>query len=93
MPSGLKVIHLPGSCPSECAFYSEANGGMVLAGDVVVNGKDGLAFLPENYCDDARQSRESARKLLRLQFDTLTVAHGNPIHPKASAQFAKLFSA
>jgi glyoxylase-like metal-dependent hydrolase (beta-lactamase superfamily II) len=94
MVSGdLKVIHLPGSSPSECAFYSDANGGMVLTGDVVLNGKDGLVFLPEDYCKDAKQSRESAKKLLRLKFETLTVAHGNPVHPRAREQFAKLFSA
>jgi glyoxylase-like metal-dependent hydrolase (beta-lactamase superfamily II) len=92
VPGGLKVIHLPGTCPSESAFYSEANGGMVLAGDVVTNGKSGLAFLPDDYCKDAKLSRKSAKKLLKLKFDTLTVAHGNPIHPKAHDQFAKLFS-
>src|ERR1019366_6756658 len=42
VPGGLKVIHLPGTCPSESAFYSEANGGMVLAGDIVTNGRSGL---------------------------------------------------
>jgi glyoxylase-like metal-dependent hydrolase (beta-lactamase superfamily II) len=92
VPGGLKVIHLPGSCPSESAFYAEANGGMVLAGDVVTNAKKGLAFLSDDYCDDAKQSHESARKLLKLKFETLTVAHGNPIHPKAHEQFAKLFN-
>jgi len=92
VPGGLKVIHVPGTCPSECAFYSEANGGMVLAGDIVMNGKEGLAFLPADYCQDAKQNRESAKKLLKLKFDTLTVAHGNPIHPGASQQFARLFN-
>jgi glyoxylase-like metal-dependent hydrolase (beta-lactamase superfamily II) len=91
VPGGLKVIHLPGTCPSESAFHAEAHGGMVLLGDVVVNGKDGLAFLPDDYCQDAKQNRESAKKLLQLKFETLTVAHGNPIHPKASEQFVKLF--
>ena len=32
------------------------------------------------------------RKLLKLKFETLTVAHGNPIHPRAHEHFAKLFS-
>jgi glyoxylase-like metal-dependent hydrolase (beta-lactamase superfamily II) len=91
VPGGLKVIHMPGTCPSECAFYTEANGGIVLAGDVVGNGKGGLAFLPDDYCQDAKLGHESAKKLLKLRFETLTVAHGNPIHPKASEQFAKLF--
>ncbi len=91
VPGGLKVVHLPGASPSESAFYSAANGGMVLAGDVVVNGKSGLSFLPDDYCQDSKQNRESARKLLKLQFETLTVAHGDPIHPRACAQFGKLF--
>jgi len=91
VPGDLKVIHVPGTCPSECAFYSDANGGIVLSGDVVANGKDGLAFLPDSYCQDARQNRESARKLLGLRFETLTVAHGNPIHPDAREKLSKLF--
>ena len=91
VPGGLKVVHLPGTCPSESAFYTEANGGMVLAGDAVVNGKDGLAFLSDDYCEDARQNRESAKKLMKLKFETLTVAHGNPVHPHAREQFARLF--
>lgn len=90
---GLKVIHLPGCSPSDCAFYTEANGGMVLVGDAVVNGKEGLAFLPDDYCQDPKQNRESLKKLLKLKFETLTVAHGNPVHPKAGEQFAKLFRA
>lgn len=89
---GLKVIHLPGTCPSECAFHTEANGGVVLSGDVVTNGPQGLAFLPDNYCKDARQNRTSARKLLALSFETLTVAHGGPVHPQAARTFATLFN-
>ena len=90
---GLKVIHVPGTCPSECAFYSEANGGMVLVGDVVMNGKAGLMFLPADYCQDSKQNQENARKLLNFKFETLTVAHGNPIYPKAREQFGKLLGA
>ena len=91
-PGELKVIHLPGTCASESAFYVEASGGIVFSGDVVVNAQDGLAFLPDSYCADARQNRRSARKLLELKFETLTVAHGNPIHPHARDRFATLFS-
>ena len=93
VPGGLRVIHVPGSCPSESAFYTAANGGMVLSGDLLVNGTEGLAFLPEAYCQDAKLSRASARKLLDLKFETLTVAHGNPVHPQAGAQVAKLLGA
>jgi glyoxylase-like metal-dependent hydrolase (beta-lactamase superfamily II) len=93
VPGGLKVIHVPGTCPSECAFYSPAQGGVLMSGDVVTNGQTGLAFLPDNYCQDAKQNRESARKLLKLPFETLTVAHGKPIHPQASQLFARLAGA
>jgi glyoxylase-like metal-dependent hydrolase (beta-lactamase superfamily II) len=91
LPGGLRVVHVPGACPSECVFYGEANGGMVLAGDIVVNGKGGLAFLPDDYCQDAAQSRVSARRLLELKFEVLTVAHGPPLFPGASGRFAGLF--
>lgn len=93
VPGGLKVVHLPGTCPSESAFFSDANGGMVLAGDVVMNGKDGLVFLPDDYCQDGKLNRVSTRRLLDLQFETLTVAHGKPISPNARAQLARLFGA
>ena len=92
VPGGLKVMHLPGASPSESAFYSEANGGMVISGDVVMNGKKGLIFLPDDYCGDAKQNRVSARKLLEMQFEVLTVAHGDPIHPAARERFAKVFA-
>jgi glyoxylase-like metal-dependent hydrolase (beta-lactamase superfamily II) len=92
VPGDLKAVHLPGTCPSECAFYGAANGGIVLSGDVMVNGKDGLTFLADSYCQNPKQNRESAKKLLSLNFGTLTVAHGTPIHPNAREHLAKLFA-
>ena len=93
VPGNLLVMHLPGASQSECAFFSKTDGGTLLSGDVVMNGKQGLTFLPDQYCENSKQNRESARKLLDIQFETLTVAHGDPIFPKARDQFAKLFSA
>ncbi len=92
VPGGLKVVHVPGVSPSECAFYSEARGGTLLSGDVVMNGAKGLALLPAEYCQDAAQNRESAKKLLQLKFQTLTVGHGDPVHPNAREHLDKLLS-
>jgi hypothetical protein len=41
-----------------------------------VNGKQGLAFLPDDYCQDARQSRESAMIELAKK-NTLAVGAGH----------------
>jgi glyoxylase-like metal-dependent hydrolase (beta-lactamase superfamily II) len=90
VPGGLRVVHLPGCSPSESAFFSAANGGMLLAGDAIINGKDGLAFLPDDYCDDSKQNRESVKKLKDLKFETLTVAHGDPVFHGAQAALARL---
>lgn len=90
VPGGLKVVHLPEFSPSESALYSKANGGMVLMGDAVLHLKDGLEFLPEKYCKDVKQSRKSLKKLLAYEFETITFAHGVPIHSKAKEQIAAL---
>jgi glyoxylase-like metal-dependent hydrolase (beta-lactamase superfamily II) len=92
-PGGLKVIHLPGASPSESAFHTELNGGILILGDVAVNLDEGLKFLSEEHCEDSKLNRQSARKLLAYEFETMTFAHGDPIHPKARQQFAKLFQA
>lgn len=92
VPGGLKVIHVPGISPSECAFYSEVDGGVLVVGDVVVHVKGELRFLPDQYCKDAKQNRESAKKLLGYTFETITVAHGDPIHPRAREEFTGLFA-
>jgi glyoxylase-like metal-dependent hydrolase (beta-lactamase superfamily II) len=92
LPAGLMAIHLPGSSPSETAFYTPKNDGMVFVGDALVNldPQVGLAFLPDKYSKDPKQSRESLRKLLKLDFEIMTFAHGQPIMRKAREQLAAL---
>jgi len=92
LPGGLTAAHLPGTCPSETAFHTAAQGGIVLLGDALMNTSQGLIFLPDDYCKDPRRNRESVRRLLGLTFETLTFAHGNPIVKAAKAKVQALFS-
>ena len=92
LTAGLKAICIPGSGPGETAFYTPKNGGIVFIGDALVNMESlgGLAFLPDKYCKDPQQSRQSLRKLLELDFEMMTFAHGKPIVKGAKEQVAKL---
>ena len=88
LPGGPRVIHLPGAGAGEVGLIT---GNVILLGDALIHpkGKD-LTFLPDQYCDDAKQSRQSLRKLLDLDFQTLTFAHGEPIVGGAKQQLTAL---
>jgi glyoxylase-like metal-dependent hydrolase (beta-lactamase superfamily II) len=93
LPSGLRAIHLPGATASETAFFTPKHGGIVFLGDALVNLPDsGFDFLPEKYSKDPEQSRRSLRKLLALDFQIMTFAHGHPIIRDAKARLAALLS-
>lgn len=78
---GLKPIMLPGAGPGETAFLSEE--GILMLGDAILNLGNELALLPDKYAKDSKQSRESLRKLLALDFNTVTFAHGLPLTQQA----------
>jgi glyoxylase-like metal-dependent hydrolase (beta-lactamase superfamily II) len=92
LPAGLKAIHLPGSSAGETAFYTPANGGIVFVGDALVNldAENGVAFLPDKYSANPKQSRQSLRKLLNLEFEMMTFAHGHPLVRDAKKRLTRL---
>jgi len=92
LTAGVRAIHIPGAAAGETAFYVEKLGGIVFMGDALVNLESlgGLAFLPDKYCKDPALSRQSLRKLLALDFEMMTFAHGKPIVKGAKQQVAKL---
>ncbi|MCX8108829.1 MAG: hypothetical protein N3G20_08495 [Verrucomicrobiae bacterium] len=92
LPGGLTAVHLPGTCRSECAFYTPACGGVLFIGDALINNAQGLAFLPDEHCMNPTQNRESVRKLLDLAFEVVTFAHGAPITHNAKAQLQALLA-
>ena len=76
---GITPIPIPGATVGETAFFSDT--GVMVIGDAVINTniEAGLELLPDKYCTDAQQNRESLKKLLAYDFHTLTFAHGAPV--------------
>ncbi len=64
-----------------------------MLGDGILNPPDkGLQLLPDQFIEDRKRARESLRKLLDLNFKTITFAHGVPLSKdakKALAAFLK----
>jgi glyoxylase-like metal-dependent hydrolase (beta-lactamase superfamily II) len=71
----IKAIGLPGGAPGETAYLIP---GTLILGDALVN-LDGLAILPDQYCENPRLLRESLKALPALSFDIVCFAHGLPI--------------
>lgn len=89
-PGGMKVIALPGAGPGEIALVGH---GIACIGDAVIHlPPEGLRLLPDKYCADAAQNRESLRKLLSCDFQVMTFAHGAPLFESPRAQLAKLLA-
>ncbi len=85
LPGDMTAIALPGTKPSETAFFLDRDGGVVIVGDALIHAKE-LEFLDEKYCKDPRQYRESLKKLLVYEFKTLCFGHGEVLrgYPKAA---------
>jgi hypothetical protein len=74
-------------CPEESALYIEGGGGALSVADGVVEwpGRSGLSFVPDGLLgDDAEDVKDGLRAAYRrladeLEFDTLLMAHGNPV--------------
>lgn len=89
---GIAPIPIPGATVGETAFYS--NTGVMVIGDAVINTspEKGLELLPDKYCTDAKQNRESLKKLLKFDFHTLTFAHGAPVTTRAKEKLGALLN-
>ncbi len=84
------AVHLPGCTDSEIGLYAKQSGGIVLLGDALLNSAaKGLGVLPQQYCDDRRQLRQSLHRLLDFNFKTVTFAHGDPLVGDAKKHLAR----
>lgn len=87
----LQVITLPGAGAGELALHSLS--GVLCCGDALINlEQQGFSFLPEKYCGNAKLLRQSLRKLLPLECQVLTFAHGSPIVQNARARLQALLA-
>lgn len=78
----LRAISLPGGGASETAYLA---GDVLIVGDALIN-LDGLAILPDKYCEDPKELRRSLGKLADVDFEILCFAHGLPITQGAKAR-------
>jgi glyoxylase-like metal-dependent hydrolase (beta-lactamase superfamily II) len=86
----LTAIALPGAGPGETAFHA---GDMMHVGDALIHLPPyGFAPLPDKYCADAKQMRDSLGKLLRFPFEVLTFAHGLPLVTDAHQRLRRLLA-
>ncbi|MEM7132394.1 MAG: MBL fold metallo-hydrolase [Chloroflexota bacterium] len=86
---GMQVIGTPGHTPGHISVYDPA-GSLVIAGDAMVNGQDGLEGASPRFTADMGMAGESIKKLATLSFETLLVGHGAPIETGASAAVAEV---
>ena len=87
----LQVIALPGAANGEVAFFAELEKRTLVIGDALIHLNDsGFDLLPQKYCNDQKQLRESLQKLLQFPAEILTFAHGLPIIAKAAKRLQSL---
>jgi hypothetical protein len=84
---GITAQEVNSLCPEESALHIEAGKGALSVADGVVEwpGRPGLAFVPDNLIgDNAEEVKDGLRAAYgrladELEFDTLLMAHGNPM--------------
>lgn len=84
----LEVLALPGGALGESALLGQD---VAIVGDALVNLSE-LMLLPDKYCSDPAQLRESVARLAEREFDILCMAHGLPIIAGARAKVRDLIS-
>lgn len=94
LPGGAWVYEVDAICPDETALHIPAYSALACADGVVRHGEE-LTFVPDQLMDDPEDTkaalREAYGRLLELDFDTLLLAHGQPIvggAKQALAEFA-----
>lgn len=85
---GFFLTPLPGGGPGEGAW---CDGTVLVIGDAVIH-LDGLAFLPDKYCEDPKRMRRSLKVLGDLHFDSVFFAHGLPIMLRARERLGELLA-
>jgi len=86
LPGGIEVHEVGAICPDEVALFIPSARALACADGVVRWEGPGapLAFVPDDLLGDDPEAvkeglRAAYRRLLELDFDTLLLAHGNPV--------------
>jgi hypothetical protein len=80
LPAGLEPYFAPGPGTTQHALLLPGEPRVLFTSDLFVHepGRE-LEFVPDEYVHDPAQTRETARRLLDLDFDVLCVGHGRPV--------------
>jgi hypothetical protein len=83
LPGGVRAHEVGAICPDETALHIPAHDALACADGVVQWGGPALTFVPDFLMDQPQRTRAGLRaayrRLLELDFDTLLLAHGEPI--------------
>jgi hypothetical protein len=84
LPGGVIAHEIGAICPDECALHIPAHAALACADGVVRwPGGQELAFVPDHLMDDPERTKAGLKEayggLLRLDFDRLLLAHGEPL--------------
>ena len=86
----LTIVAVPGKSPGEVALYWPERA-LLIVGDAVIGNPPGhCTLLREKVMDDPARLRQSVRKLLDLEFDTLLVGDGASILHDAKLRLKEL---
>jgi glyoxylase-like metal-dependent hydrolase (beta-lactamase superfamily II) len=90
--AGFEKIPLPGAGDAETAYFHPESKTLVV-GDALINfPPHGLTLLPDKYCTDPVQLRQSVRRLSQLPIERIFFAHGAPIVHSGLSQLSTLLS-
>ena len=93
LAADLCVVEIEGAAPGEVALYHRRDGGAIIVGDALINFEPyGFALLPPKYCGDAKQMRQSLRRLLDYKFERMLFAHGMPLLASARTRLEQLLN-
>jgi glyoxylase-like metal-dependent hydrolase (beta-lactamase superfamily II) len=83
LPGGIVVHEVDAICPDETALQITEQRALACADGLIESGGEGLGFVPDSLMDDPEQTKrgllDAYTRLLELDFDTLLLAHGEPI--------------
>ena len=80
----LRIVATPGHTPGHIAVLDEALG-VLVAGDALTTHDGRPTSYPIGSTADKEEAQRSVAKLAALDFETLFVGHGEPIHSRAAA--------
>jgi glyoxylase-like metal-dependent hydrolase (beta-lactamase superfamily II) len=87
LPGGLQPYFAPGPGTTQHALLLSGEPSVLFTSDLFVHEPGrALEFVPDEYVHDPAETRETARRVLDLDFEVLCMGHGTPLleNPKAA---------